>query len=60
MINASRLVDTEHVKCEVCLKEVPASEAKVAEAQEYVMHFCGLDCYEKWQKKSGNEEKGQE
>lgn len=32
MINASKLVDTEHVKCEVCLKEVPASEAKVAEA----------------------------
>ena len=36
------------VKCEVCLKEVPRSEAKSAEAVDYVVHFCGLDCYEEW------------
>jgi hypothetical protein len=38
------------VPCEVCLKEVPASAAKSEEAADYVHHFCGLDCYEKWQK----------
>lgn len=37
------------IKCDVCMKEVPQSEAKSAEAQDYVMHFCGLDCYSKWE-----------
>jgi len=38
----------EMVKCEVCLTEIPASEAKSAEAYDYIAHFCGLDCYQKW------------
>ncbi len=41
----------EKVKCEVCLKEIPASEAKVDEATDYVVYFCGLDCYAKWKDK---------
>jgi hypothetical protein len=36
------------VACEVCLKEIPRSEALNAEAAEYVAHFCGLDCYRTW------------
>ena len=36
------------VPCEVCLKEIPRSEALSAEATEYVVHFCGLDCYRAW------------
>lgn len=39
---------TEHVACEICMKEVPISEATVPEATDYVVHFCGLDCYQKW------------
>lgn len=38
----------EKVACEVCLKEVPISEAKSDEARDYVAHFCGLECYTKW------------
>lgn len=38
----------EQVECEVCLKEIPASEAKSEEAADYVHHFCGLACYAKW------------
>lgn len=38
----------ELVACEVCLKEVPKSEAAVSEATDYVAYFCGLDCYQKW------------
>ncbi len=37
------------VKCEVCMKEIPKSEAKSPEASDYVIHFCGLECYAKWQ-----------
>ena len=36
--------------CEVCLKEIPADSVKLADAQEYVHHFCGLDCLGVWQK----------
>jgi hypothetical protein len=40
--------DVEEVACRVCLKEIPRSEAKIGEASDYVLYFCGLDCYEKW------------
>lgn len=36
------------VACDVCLREVPLSEAVVPEAADYVAHFCGLQCFEKW------------
>ena len=41
-------VQVEQVACEICLKEVPLSEAIVPEATDYVAYFCGLDCYDKW------------
>lgn len=48
--------EIEKVPCEICLKEIPRSEAKIEEACDYVMYFCGLDCYEKWREE--NERKG--
>ena len=41
--------DPVQVSCDVCLKQIPKSEAAVSEASDYVLYFCGLDCYEKWQ-----------
>ena len=38
----------ERVPCDVCQHEVPSSEALIAEAVDYVVYFCGLDCYERW------------
>ena len=43
-----KLPDPVRVACEVCLNEIPASEAQHAEAGDYVMHFCGLGCYQVW------------
>jgi hypothetical protein len=40
------------LSCVVCLKEVPADSVKLADAQDYVHHFCGLDCLEAWQKQA--------
>jgi hypothetical protein len=40
------------LNCVVCLKEVPADAIAVTDAQDYVMHFCGLDCLEAWQKQA--------
>ncbi len=44
--------EVEKVPCQVCHKEVPLSEAKVAEAADYVAHFCGLECYAEWKRRS--------
>ncbi len=40
------------VKCESCMKEVPASGAKNAETADYVAHFCGLACFDTWRKQT--------
>ncbi len=48
--------EIEKVKCEICLKEIPQSEAKIREASDYVLYFCGLDCYEKWQEEDKKKE----
>jgi Domain of unknown function (DUF3330) len=38
--------------CAVCEHEVPLSEAVVREASDYMAHFCGLACYERWRKQA--------
>ena len=38
--------------CEVCLNEIPADAVCITDAQDYVHHFCGLDCLEVWQKQA--------
>ena len=50
MENEKRPQD-EIVECEVCLKEIPLSAAKNEEAQDYVAHFCGIDCFAKWKER---------
>ena len=49
---ADNPVEPDPVACEICLKEVPRSEATVREATDYVAYFCGLDCYEKWKRQA--------
>ncbi len=53
MTATDKPVETERVVCAVCLKEVPLSEAKVREATDYFVHFCGVECYEKWKNQGG-------
>ncbi|HJW81630.1 MAG TPA: DUF3330 domain-containing protein [Acidiferrobacterales bacterium] len=38
-----------HVACEVCLKEIPHSVAHSHEGPDYVLYFCGDQCFVKWQ-----------
>ena len=54
MTTGGKPADVERVACEICLKEVPKSEATVPEATDYVVYFCGLDCYERWKSQSAN------
>ncbi len=43
-----RTTTEEEVTCELCLREVPVSEAQCAEAADYFLYFCGADCFAKW------------
>jgi hypothetical protein len=36
------------LSCNVCEHEIPGSEAVVAEAVDYVLYFCGYDCFQQW------------
>ncbi len=42
----------EQVSCAICHKEVPLSEANHFEVQDYIAHFCGLECYSEWKQRS--------
>ncbi len=53
MTTNDKPIKEERVACEICLKEVPISEATVPEATDYFVHFCGLECYEKWKSQRG-------
>ena len=53
MTTSDKPVEVEHVACEICLKEVPISAALSPEATDYVVYFCGLECYEKWKNQGG-------
>ena len=44
------------VACEICMKEIPVSEASSDEATDYVIYFCGLDCYQTWSSQNQNDE----
>jgi hypothetical protein len=48
MTRPDRPIEPERVSCAICRKEVPKSESVAPEASDYLIHFCGLDCYEKW------------
>jgi len=41
------------VRCAQCLREVRTSEAMIREAQDYVLFFCGVDCFAEWQRRAG-------
>lgn len=49
MPEPDRPIAQETVACDVCRKEIPRSEAKSAEGEDYILYFCGLECQDKWQ-----------
>ncbi len=52
MYDANECSEEPLVQCGVCLEEIPLSEVQNPETTDYVIHFCGLDCYEVWRKQS--------
>lgn len=44
------------LSCSLCMKEMPHDLAHTLEGPDYVHHFCGLDCYRKWQEQQAAED----
>jgi hypothetical protein len=42
--------EKEKIACHVCKKMIPKAAALHAEGQDYVLHFCHLDCLDYWKK----------
>jgi hypothetical protein len=51
-------IDEPALSCSICLKEIDHEEGETFEVDDYVHHFCGLDCYSEWQKKTGKDTPG--
>lgn len=43
-------IEPENLACAVCLKEIPSSVAHGQEGDDYMRHFCGIECYSVWKK----------
>lgn len=48
MTTNDKLVELGLMSCEICMKEVPIDEALNPETADYIVFFCGLECYEQW------------
>jgi len=44
------------IACNICLDQIPLSEARFEEASDYVLYFCGLECYQIWRELADSEE----
>jgi len=40
------------VTCDVCMKEIPNDGTGIEEVEDYVLYFCGLECYRFWREQN--------
>jgi hypothetical protein len=52
MTGSVNSVGPEAVNCEACLKEVHHSQYETEEVNDYVMYFCGIECYRRWREEN--------
>ncbi len=57
MTEKSKPIEPDTVACDVCLKDIPESVAQTMEGGDYIHHFCGLECYKKWQETEKTDKK---
>lgn len=43
--------EPEHLSCAVCLRDIPPSVDYTIEGTDYVQHFCGIECLDRWRRK---------
>lgn len=47
--------EVSQLDCELCLQEIPVSEDRSDEVREYVAHYCGIECYQRWRAGEGQD-----
>lgn len=60
MLENTALEEPELISCEICLKTIPKESVEHAETDDYVAHFCGLECYDIWVKQNPEAESSTE
>lgn len=40
--------DVTTISCQMCLSDIPPSASGNSEVEDYVMYFCGIECYALW------------
>jgi len=48
-------VEPENLACKICLEEIPESVHHSHEADEYALHYCGIECYSLWKSESSTD-----
>lgn len=43
------------VDCGVCCRDIPLDAAFTPEGADYVVHFCGLDCYRRFTERAAHD-----
>ena len=51
---SSQTEPASHLACSVCERGIPLSTALWRESSDYVAHFCGLECYDRWRSQPGS------
>lgn len=41
-------------RCAACGEQLVPGQSKSVEVQDYVLYFCGLDCYHRWRHEHGD------
>lgn len=47
-LQLDELEQEELYACDIAMREIPASEIASDEANDYVLHYFGAECYEQW------------
>ena len=55
MFETMQLTQSGYVRCDVCFKELPRSEAECVKARVYEAHVCGPECYDEWEQEEMRE-----
>lgn len=58
--NPENQTNADPISCSECGKEIPPSEAQSVEGEDYMWYFCGLDCFDQWQKRESPGEKARQ
>ena len=48
--------EEDKISCQVCQKMIPKATAVHAEGEEYVLHFCSIECLDYWKKNKKRKE----